>query len=299
MSHFQVHIYDLNTKTSIKSYSFSENVYSASFRDDGKLMCLGFENNNVKVYPLFDEKDADLVDAGDEMSEVAAGASKPKKRPLRKFDDHLGPVHVCKFMRNLFNVMTASDDGHVRVFDLATSATTMKLKAHKDYIRCGCTSQNSDDLILTGSYDHTVKLIDTRARTVVLTVDHGEPVENILLYPSSNMFVSCGGNSIKIWDVLKGGNLMRTLVSHHKTVTCLAFSADNKYLLSGGLDRHVKVFDLISNEVVNTIDYPSSILSLTISVKIFHFQFLSRNLFNISLSEIHINLKFCSQINVL
>lgn len=70
-----------------------------------------------------------------------------------------------------------------------------------------------------------------------MSVDHGEPVENILLYPSSNMIVSCAGQSIKIWDVLKGGSLMRTLVSHHKTVTSMVFSQDNKYLLSGGLDR--------------------------------------------------------------
>lgn len=84
-----MHIYDLETKSSIKSYSFSENVYSASFRSDAKLMCVGFESNNAKVYPLFDEqqKDADLenLDEGE-----ATTTSKPKKRPLRKFDDHLG-----------------------------------------------------------------------------------------------------------------------------------------------------------------------------------------------------------------
>ena len=144
---------------------------------------------------------------------------------------------MCKFVRSGFQVMTASDDTHVRLFDLATSNTLMKLKAHKDYVRCGLTSQSSDDLVLTGSYDHTIKMIDTRTQSVVVSVDHGEPVENILLFPSANMFVSCGGNSIKVWDVLKGGKLMRTLINHHKTVTSLAFSHNCKYLLSGGLDR--------------------------------------------------------------
>ena len=134
--------------------------------------------------------------------------------------------------------MTGCDDAHVRLFDLATSSTITKLKAHKDYIRSGCISKSSDDLVLTGSYDHTVKMIDTRLNSVVMSVDHGEPIENILMFPSSNMFISCGGNSIKIWDVLKGGNLMKTIVNHHKTVTSLAFSHNYKYLLSGGLDRY-------------------------------------------------------------
>jgi U3 small nucleolar RNA-associated protein 15 len=133
--------------------------------------------------------------------------------------------------------MSASDDQHVRLFDLATGSTLMKLKAHKDYIRSGTTSLSSDDLILTGSYDHTIKLIDSRLHSVVLTADHGEPVENVLMFPSSNMFVSCGGNTIKVWDVLQGGKLMKTLVNHHKTVTSLAFSQNNKFLLSAALDR--------------------------------------------------------------
>ena len=92
-------------------------------------------------------------------------------------------------------------------------------------------------MILTGSYDHTVKLIDTRTHSIVLTVDHGEPIENVLMFPSSNMFLSCAGNSIKVWDVLQGGKLMRTLVNHHKTVTSMAFNYNHKFLLSAGLDR--------------------------------------------------------------
>ena len=43
----------------------------------------------------------------------------------------LRPVHVCKFLRNLYHIMSGSDDKHVRLFDLATGSTLMKLKAHK------------------------------------------------------------------------------------------------------------------------------------------------------------------------
>ncbi len=129
-------------------------------------------------------------------------------------------------------------------------------------------SESSDDLILTGSYDHTIKMMDTRTQNIVISVDHGEPIENVLMFPSSNMIVSCGGTSIKIWDVLKGGMLMRTMINHHKTVTSLAFSHGCKYLLSAGLDRHVKVFDLLNYDLVHTIDYPSPILSMGILVMI-------------------------------
>lgn len=47
------------------------------------------------------------------------------------FLKYLRPVHVCKFVRSGYHVMTASDDTHVRLFDLATGSTVMKIKAHK------------------------------------------------------------------------------------------------------------------------------------------------------------------------
>ena len=47
-------------------------------------MCIGFANNAVKVFPLIDDTAQDFQEL--EESSVA----KPKKRPLRKFDDHSG-----------------------------------------------------------------------------------------------------------------------------------------------------------------------------------------------------------------
>ena len=94
-----MHIYENESKRVLKSFNFSENAYSASFRDDGKMMCIGFESNNCKVYPLLNDQkqDQDLIDEMDEanenkMSNGGDGQSSnvPKKRALRTFDDHLG-----------------------------------------------------------------------------------------------------------------------------------------------------------------------------------------------------------------
>ena len=48
---------------------------------------------------------------------------------------------------------------------------------------------------VSGSYDHTVKMYDTRGRSSVLTVQHGHPVESVLLYPSDGILLSAGNNS--------------------------------------------------------------------------------------------------------
>lgn len=47
-------------------------------------------------------------------------------------------------------------------------------------------------VVFLGSYDHTVKLFDARLDKSVMTMNHGQPVESLLLYPSEGLLVSAG-----------------------------------------------------------------------------------------------------------
>ncbi len=47
---------------------------------------------------------------------------------------------------------------------------------------------------IVGSYDHTLKLFDARVDKSVMTMDHGQPVESLLLYPSEGLLVSAGSH---------------------------------------------------------------------------------------------------------
>ena len=51
-------------------------------------MCIGFESNCAKVYPLLEDQSKDQLDMDMDEANTSA-SSKPKKRPLRKFEDHL------------------------------------------------------------------------------------------------------------------------------------------------------------------------------------------------------------------
>jgi len=43
-----------------------------------------------------------------------------------------------------------------------------------------------------GSYDHTVRLFDTRCKTSVLRIDHGSPVESVVMFPGGGVVASAG-----------------------------------------------------------------------------------------------------------
>jgi len=155
-------------------------------------------------------------------------------------------------------------------------------------VRAGCVSNISSDLFLSGSFDHSVKLYDARKQESIITVDHGAPVESVLMYPGNSIFVSVGnslfsvaylkclfviiiflsigGTELRVWDMLAGGRLLARVSQHHKTITCLHLASDGKRLVTGGLDRHAKIYDVQTYQVVHTLDFPSPVLSIGITV---------------------------------
>jgi WD40 repeat protein len=151
---------------------------------------------------------------------------------------------------------------------------------HTGYVRSGLVSPSNPALILTGSYDSTVRLWDTREGACVMTMRGGGeaaawPVEDVLMFPSGSAALSASGPILRVWDLVAGGRCVRALSNHQKTVTALAFDGRAGRLLTGGLDQMVKVYDVSTYKVVHTMKYPAPVLSLAISVRVLSHPFNS------------------------
>ncbi|KAG8011832.1 U3 small nucleolar RNA-associated protein 15-like protein [Nibea albiflora] len=235
----RVHIYGPFSQEPVKTFTrFKDTAYSGRFRSDGQLLVAGCEDSVVRLF--------------DASGKVA----------LRMFKGHTKAVHVTDFTSDGYQILTGSDDYTCRLWDVPNATELNTYQEHTDYIRCGVTSKLNRDFFITGSYDHTLKMFDARLDKSVMTMDHGHPVENLLLYPSEGLLVSAGGRYVKVWDLLKGGQPLVSLKNHHKTVTCLSLGSNGQRLLSASLDRHVKVYNTTNYKVVHNFDYAASILSL-------------------------------------
>ncbi|KAJ3603749.1 hypothetical protein NHX12_028490 [Muraenolepis orangiensis] len=235
----RVHIYGPFSQEPVKTFTrFKDTAYCGRFRSDGQLLVAGCEDSAVRLF--------------DVSGRVA----------IRMFKGHTKAVHVADFTSARYHILTASDDYTCRLWDIPNCAELNLYKEHADYIRCGITSKLNRDLFFTGSYDHKLKLFDARVKKSVMTMDHGQPVESLLLYPSEGLIVSAGGRYVKVWDLLKGGQPLVSLKNHHKTVTSLCLGSNGQRLLSASLDRHVKVYNTTNYKVVHNFDYAASILSL-------------------------------------
>ncbi|KAH8387344.1 hypothetical protein KR093_006468, partial [Drosophila rubida] len=242
----RVQIYNLVTKLVVKNLSrFQKTAYGASFRQDGRLLAAGDEEGHVK---LFDTTSRNI---------------------LRLFKGHTAPVHRTFFTADKLQLASFADDKTVRLWDVANEKVVKTYEdAHTDYIRAGAMHPQASHLFISGGYDGKINVYDTRTEAAITsTLDHGSPVESMLFLPNGSIFITAGGTQVRVWDMISGCRLLTTMSQHHKTVTCLRLGSDGKRLFSGGLDRHVKIYDVSTYKTVHTMTYPNAVVSLGVAAR--------------------------------
>ncbi|KAG0303027.1 snoRNA-binding rRNA-processing protein [Dissophora globulifera] len=238
----RVQIYSSKTHQVKKTISrFKDVAYSGTIRGDGRLVVAGDATGLVQIFDI------------------------GSRAILRTFRDHRHPVHVAKFSSDKTQIMSASDDKTVRIWDMPSETPLTIFTGHEDYIRTGMVSRDNPHLILSGSYDQTVKLWDMRTQGCVMTMNHGAPVECVEMFPNGGVVVAAGGPNLKVFDILTGGRPMHSLSNHQKTVTSLCFDQSYSRLLTGSLDQHVKVYNVQDYSVVHSVKYPAPVMSVALS----------------------------------
>ena len=256
----RVQVYSMKSNKVTKTFGrFKDVARGGSFRADGKLLVAGDDSGLVQVF-----------DAS-------------SRSVLRTLRGHQLPVHVSRFSSNPTQILSASDDRTVRLWDMPEEKELRSFTLHSDYVRSAVCSPDNPSLLLSGSYDGTVRLWDARMQEgdgCAMTMKHGAPVEDVLIYPTGagGVALSAGGPVVRVWDLMMGGQCRKAISNHSKTITSLSITmnsgADSTAasglggvrVLSAGLDQLVKVYNPEKDyRVVHTMRYSAPILCLAIS----------------------------------
>ncbi|XP_050523764.1 U3 small nucleolar RNA-associated protein 15 homolog [Daktulosphaira vitifoliae] len=238
----RVQVYNPVTKVVTKNINkFKEAAYGASFRADGQLLCAGGEESIVRLFEV------------------------NTKSMLRQFKGHKAAVHRTFFTRDGLHIASFSDDKNVSLWDIASQHISGHYEGyHTDYIRAGCVSPVSSNIVVSGGYDKNINVFDSRTKSVSMSVNHEAPVESLMFLPSGSLLISAGGTEVRIWDVL-AGKLLAKLTQNHKTVTALCMAKNGSAIVTASLDKHVKIYNVSSFQLSHDITYPSPVLSIDIS----------------------------------
>lgn len=179
-------------------------------------------------------------------------------------------------------LISGSDDKLVKMWDVPTEETIWKTKYHGDSVRKVAASPISPYFIASGGYDHMLCLWDNRSKDTtrpIFSVNHEHPIEDLMFHGNGNLLISSGGNEIKVWDIIKGSSntsssndttssnspMLYNMNNHQKTITSICMDSTKSRLISGGLDGHLKIYNMSNFAVVHGFKYDFPIISLAVS----------------------------------
>jgi U3 small nucleolar RNA-associated protein 15 len=167
-------------------------------------------------------------------------------------------------------LLSTSDDSTLRMWDITVGSQITLLEGHHGYVRSASKSPISSDSWLTGGYDHSIRMWDFRHKSCSIKLDHGAPVEDVIILPSGTLAASVGGNSVCLWDLPTSGLIVRSHQNGYDTITCACLFSCNSnlytnVLITGHLNGYVKVYDINDLKVIHSWKYPSSVLCLSVS----------------------------------
>ncbi|KOS20293.1 U3 small nucleolar RNA-associated protein 15 [Escovopsis weberi] len=244
----RVQIYSNKTRKLLKTITrFGDIARSGELRRDGRVLVAGDDTGRIQVFDV------------------------NSRAILRTWLDHKQPVHTTRFSpADATTLLSTSDDRTVRLWDLPSSGPTATFAGHGDYVRCGRFMPGTmANMVLSGSYDATVRLWDPRAGNssggggAVMTFKHAAPVEDVLALPSGTTVLAASGSTVSVLDLVAARPL-HVITNHQKTVTALSLASGGRRLVTASLEGHVKIFETTAWNVVESVKYPSPILSLAV-----------------------------------
>jgi len=150
-------------------------------------------------------------------------------------------------------VVSGSEDGGVRLWDIDTSKVIGRWMGHTDRVSSVCWSRDGQR-VLSGSHDGTARQWDVEnGQTILTPIKAGHYLWAVVYSPDMTLFATAGSerpwddtgdhkSAIRIWNA-KTSKLVATLEGHTNWVRCLVWTPDGKALISGSDDFSIRTWN--------------------------------------------------------
>lgn len=194
-----------------------EKMIRAAVSADGRLAAAASWDRNAYVYSL----------AGDRLERSA------------RLSGHRGPVNAVAFLPDGRQVVTASYDGAIRLFDTASGDLQREVYSHGWGVNALAVLPDGDRVVF-GASDGEVGVISlAKGEVVKVLPKHERPILSIVLSSDRSALAIGGGAGLIRFYSVEGFALEEEFQNPYGPVWGLAISSDNKTVFYAGLDDHV------------------------------------------------------------
>ena len=182
-----------------------------------------------------------------------------KMRPTRRLMGHFGEVTDFTLVDGS-SLAVATNGIDLCVFDSLDTLSCRLFPGHTEAI-LAVAHLASSDFVVTGSRDANIRVWDLKTATSVVGEGHTNAVPAICVAQSSqsrNQFHIASVSSdltAKLWLFDVSSRSLKTIwtvKAHEKEINAVAFSPDNRLVLTAAQDKMVKAWDVLTGKLVHT-----------------------------------------------
>jgi WD40 repeat protein len=162
---------------------------------------------------------------------------------------HASAVHTAALSSNQAFIVTGSDDGTAKLWDVASERQLGTFHASSKAIYTVALSNNCQFLLTAGA-DAVIRLWRLRTGQVIRGFQgHMAAVTAVVFTHDSSRLVSCSTDkTVRLWDAATG-KCLRVFQGHTDSVTSVALTPDGSAAVTGSCDRTARIWDIASGKL--------------------------------------------------
>jgi WD40 repeat protein len=198
--------------------------------------------NDQQIIAFAFSPDADLLATGGLDGSVLLYDFK-KDKQLCGFENHSKAVLALAFSSDGRFLATAGRDKCINVYDMMSRLLVKTLTHHDDWVNTVVFASESH-LLLSAGADRQIVAWDLDADKMIVKIENNSNVDILAISQDGKTIASGdGAGHIKLWDLGSGSNL-HDFAAHDFWISSLAFSKDQKHLVSCSRDMYLRKWNI-------------------------------------------------------
>jgi len=222
----------------------SNSAVSVAFNSSGSLLAAGARDGVAHIWAL---------PGGRELLRIFHGA----------------PVSQISFHPQANELATASDDGHVRIFDIARAAIVADFRCQDKIVSTSFSP--SGDLLAALSSEGVVSLFDPVHRRLIRTLGGGGAGFNVAFSDNGKRVAIASGDFASVWDVTTGRQLLKAshaasseTLTPQQWIVNAAISSDGGFLAYAARgDKLARVWNVETGRQILELKHDSAVAAVS------------------------------------
>ncbi|HKS43318.1 MAG TPA: TIR domain-containing protein [Blastocatellia bacterium] len=178
----------------------------------------------------------------------------PGLKLLRTLQGHSAPIRTMTVTPDGGSIISGSDNGTMRVWDIQSGQLLRTLKGYAGAIYSVAVTPDGGSII-SGSDNGTMRVWDMQSGQLLRTLEgHVDAVLSVAVTPNGLSIISGSSDrTVRMWDI-QSGQTRFTLRGHKGIINSVVVTPDGRSIISLSDDRSFRFWDFTSHRLLRTFE---------------------------------------------